>query len=108
METVIKSVNGYQVVSVDALLNSRRAIYISGGINDELAMNVVKQVTYLAHEDSAEPIRMYINSCGGEIDAGMVIYDVLQACPAPIQVYCTGKAYSMAAVLLCCGRHGRY
>ena len=108
METVIKSVNGYQVVSVDALLNARRSIYISGEINDELAMNVVKQVTYLAREDSTEPIRMYINSCGGAIDAGMVIYDIMQASPAPIQVYCTGKAYSMAAVLLCCGQHGRY
>jgi ATP-dependent Clp protease protease subunit len=108
MQTIIKSVNGYQVVPVDALLNAHRAIYISGEINDELAMNVMKQVTYLAHEDSTESIRMYINSCGGAIDAGMVIYDILQACPAPIQVYCTGKAYSMAAVLLCCGQHGRY
>ena len=90
MQTIIKSVNGYQVVPVDALLNAHRAIYISGEINDELAMNVVKQVTYLAHEDSTEPIRMYINSCGGAIDAGMVIYDILQACPAPEPLISTG------------------
>ena len=38
----------------------------------------------------------------------MLIYDVLQANAAPIEVYCLGKAYSMAALLLCCGQHGRY
>lgn len=108
METVIKSVSGYQTVSVEALLNSKRTITINGEINDESAMAVVKQVAHLAQEDSSRNIKIFINSCGGDIDSGMVIYDVLQSCPAPIQVYCIGKAYSMAAILLCCGKDGRY
>ena len=108
MQTVIKSVNGYQVMPIEALLNHQRVIYVNGEINEQAAMNVVQQMTYLVMEDSVRPIKLFINSCGGEIDSGMVIYDILQGSPAPIQVYCTGKAYSMAAVLLCCGRHGRY
>ena len=108
MQTAIKSVNGYQAMPIEALLNHQRVIYVNGEINEQVAMNVVKQVTYLVIEDSVKPIKLFVNSCGGAIDAGMVIYDILQASPAPIQVYCTGKAYSMAAVLLCCGQHGRY
>jgi len=108
METVLKSASGYQTVSIEAILNSKRVIFINGSIDDEMAMTVVQQATYLAQEDSSKPIKMLINSCGGEIDAGMVIYDILQSCPAPIKVYCTGKAYSMGATLLCCGKHGRY
>ena len=108
MQTVIKSVNGYQAMPIEALLNHQRVIYVNGEINEQAAMNVVQQMTYLVMEDSVRPIKLFINSCGGEIDSGMVIYDILQGSPAPIQVYCTGRAYSMAAVLLCCGRHGRY
>ena len=108
MQTAIKSVNGYQAMPIEALLNHQRVIYVNGEINEQAAINVVQQMTYLVMEDSVRPIKLFINSCGGAIDAGMVIYDILQACPAPIQVYCTGKAYSMAAVLLCCGQHGRY
>ena len=108
MQTAIKSVNGYQAMPIEALLNHQRVIYVNGEINEQAAMNVVKQVTYLVIEDAVKPIKLFVNSCGGAIDAGMVIYDILQASPAPIQVYCTGKAYSMAAVLLCCGQHGRY
>lgn len=107
MQTLIKSVNGYQPIPVDAWLNARRLLFIQGEINDQLAMMVVKQAAYYVQEDAAQPIKLFINSCGGEIDAGMIIYDVIQSCPAPLYIYCTGKAYSMAAVLLCCGKAGQ-
>ena len=58
--------------------------------------------------DSDEPIKVIINSPGGIIKSGMLMYDVIQSSPAPIVLYCAGEAYSMAAILFACGKHGRY
>lgn len=108
MQTIVKSVNGIQEISVEAALHGNRRLYIAGTIDYEAALAFVRQVMYLTQEDAGQPIKLFISSDGGEIDAGMLIYDVLQANAAPIEVYCLGKAYSMAALLLCCGQHGRY
>ena len=108
MQTIVKSVNGIQEISVEAALHGNRLLYIAGTIDYEAALAFVRQVMYLTQEDAGQPIKLFISSDGGEIDAGMLIYDVLQANAAPIGVYCLGKAYSMAALLLCCGQHGRY
>lgn len=108
MQTIVKSVNGIQEISVEAALHGNRLLYIAGTIDYEAALAFVRQVMYLTQEDAGQPIKLFISSDGGEIDAGMLIYDVLQANAAPIEVYCLGKAYSMAALLLCCGQHGRY
>ena len=108
MQTIVKSVNGIQEISVEAALHGNRLLYIAGTLDYEAALAFVRQVMYLTQEDAGQPIKLFINSDGGEIDAGMLIYDVLQANAAPIEVYCLGKAYSMAALLLCCGQHGRY
>ena len=59
-------------------------------------------------EDSNKPIDVLINSPGGCINSGMLIYDVIQASKAPIRTWCIGRAYSMGAILLCCSNHGRY
>lgn len=59
-------------------------------------------------EDTDKPIDVLINSPGGEINSGMVIYDVIQASKAPIRMFCIGRAYSMGAVLFASGNHGRY
>ena len=62
----------------------------------------------LNEENSSKPIDVLINSPGGEINSGMVMYDVIQASKAPIRMFCIGRAYSMGAVLFACGNHGRY
>ena len=108
MQTAMKSVNGIQEISVEALLSEQRIIYIEGTITYELAANFARQILYLSQQDSSQPVKVFISSDGGEIDAGMMIYDIIQSSAAPLELYCLGKAYSMAAVLLCCGQHGRY
>ena len=108
MNTVIYSNSGYQELTVDGMLHSKRMIYIEGEINDAMAVKVSKEISQLTLEDAAEPVKIFINSGGGSIDAGMVIYDIIQSTPMPIKTYCLGRAYSMAAVLFCCGGHGRY
>ncbi|MBR2142101.1 ATP-dependent Clp protease proteolytic subunit [Anaerovibrio sp.] len=108
MNTAIYDSNGIHEISIDSLLNHKRMIYLEGEINDVMAVKVSKELSQLIQEDANEPVKMFINSGGGSIDAGMVIYDIIQSAPMPIKTYCLGRAYSMAAVLFCCGGHGRY
>ena len=72
------------------------------------ANEFIKKIMLLNIESTTEPIDVLINSPGGEINAGLLMYDVIQASKAPIRTYCIGTAYSMGAVLFACGIHGRY
>lgn len=107
--SLIKSSNGITSVSLDARLLSSRVIYIDDQeITGELIANIVKKIMVLASEDSEKAITIMIDSPGGSVKAGMVLYDLLQTCKTPIRMVAAGRAYSMAAVLLAAGRHGRY
>lgn len=106
MQIVQKSVNGLQQFSLEALLANRRIIDIQGEINEQLAIDVMHQMMYHAQEDKNCPIKVIINSPGGSVDAGMLIYDVMQTAGVPLEVYCTGMAYSMAALLFAAGPKG--
>ena len=108
MNVLIKSSNGITQVSADSRLLSQRKVFIEGEITEETACEFVKKIMILNGEDSSAPIDILINSPGGEINSGMLMYDVIQASKAPIRMFCLGKAYSMAAVLFACGNHGRY
>lgn len=108
MRTIVKGSGGVHEVSVEAILEEKRTIYLEGEINYESAMNFVRQVMYFVQEDEMRPIKVFITSHGGCIDAGMIIYDVIQTSKVPIELYCIGMAYSMAALIFSCGKHGRY
>lgn len=108
MNVLVKSSNGITQVSADAKLMSQRKVFIEGEINAETACEFVKKIMVLNSEDINRPIDIFINSPGGCINSGMLIYDVIQASKAPIRTFCIGRAYSMGAVLLACGNHGRY
>lgn len=82
-----------------------RKIFISGEITSGMADDFVSKMLFLSKEN--EPVDIYINSPGGEVNAGLVMYDIIQACKFPINMYCTGLAASMAAVLLAGGQEGR-
>ena len=108
MNILVKSSNGITQVSADSKLLSQRKVFIEGEINAETACEFVKKILLLNAEDSNKPIDVLINSLGGCINSGMLMYDVIQASKAKIRTYCIGRAYSMGAVLLACGNHGRY
>lgn len=108
MDVQVKSSNGISLVPVDTRLLANRKIFVEGDIDSASACAFVKKVLLLNDEDSRKPIDVLVNSSGGEINAGMLIYDVIQASKAPIRMFCIGKAYSMAALLVACGNHGRY
>ena len=93
-----KSSSGPTQVPLESKLFSERKLFIEGSIDSESAFDFMKKIMYLNLENN-KPISVYINSTGGEINSGLLMYDVIQSSKAPIQMLCTGKAYSMAAVL---------
>ena len=108
MNIIEKSSNGISQVSADAKLMCNRKVFIEGEINAETACEFVKKIMILNLQDSDRPIDIFINTPGGCINSGMLYYDVIQASKAPIRTFCIGRAYSMGAILLACGNHGRY
>ena len=98
----MESHNGIREVGIYTRHLSKRRIFLNGEINAETANATVAQLLYL-QDESEEPIFIYINSNGGEINAGLYIYDVLQSMTVPVYMYCTGMAASMAALLLAGG-----
>ncbi|MBR3349819.1 MAG: ATP-dependent Clp protease proteolytic subunit [Solobacterium sp.] len=108
MYVEVKSSNGITVVPIETRLLSKRTIFIEDEIDALKASDFAKQVMYLNKIDPEKPINVMINSQGGEVNAGLFMYDVIQDSAAPVRMFCTGKAYSMAAVLFASGKHGRY
>lgn len=86
-------------------LFSDRKIFLFGEIDKDMLYSVTMQLMTLAREEGE--IDIYINSPGGEVNAGLAIYDQLQAVKSPVNIYCIGMAASMAAVLLAGGQKGR-
>ncbi|MCR4838348.1 MAG: ATP-dependent Clp protease proteolytic subunit [Eubacterium sp.] len=101
----VDTAKGLQGISLETRLLMRRRIFLTGEIDMEMANDFVQQMMYLDRE--GEEIRIYLNSCGGEVDAGLVIYDMMQAAESSISVCCVGHAYSMAAILLAAAPKGQ-
>lgn len=101
---LLKGSSGISQVSMEAEHMSKRRLFIVGDITEDSASDFMKQVMYLNTEDSDSPISVFINSSGGEINNGMLMYDVIMDSEAPIHMYCTGRAHSMGAVLFACAR----
>ena len=104
----VKSSHGITALPIDSRLLADRKIFLEGEINSEMACRFVKRVLLLAKENKTLPIDVLITSTGGEIGAGMLIYDTIRTCGVPIRMFCLGHAYSMAAILFASGTHGRY
>ena len=102
----VESAHGTREVSLSTRHLMKRKIFINGGIDSELANNFLSQFMYLENEGDEE-ITIYINSPGGEVNAGLMIYDIIQGSSVPVNIICTGMAASMAAVILAGGQKGR-
>lgn len=107
MQIQQKSSSGITLVPIESCFLSSRRLFIEGEIDTESAVDFLKNLLYLTEQDQEKPITVLINSPGGQVNAGLLIYDAIQACPAPIRLFCIGKAYSMACLLLACGKKGQ-
>jgi ATP-dependent Clp protease protease subunit len=84
-----------------------RIIFLGTAIDDAVANVIVAQLLFLESEDPDKDVMMYINSPGGEVTAGMAIYDTMQTLRCPVATFCVGQAASMASLLLASGAHGK-
>lgn len=104
IESTARGERGYDIYS---LLLKERIVFLGTPINDQVANVIVAQLLYLDREDSERDIQFYINSPGGEIHAGLAIYDTMQLVRAPISTIAVGLAASMGTILLTAGTKGK-
>ena len=106
MNTIIKSSNGISLVPIESRLLTDRKVFIEGEINEQTACDFEKCIMLLIKEDAEKPIDVYISSPGGEITAGMHIFDTLKGINAEVNLHGRGTVASMAAILLASGEKG--
>ncbi|MEN6408149.1 MAG: ATP-dependent Clp protease proteolytic subunit [Anaerolineaceae bacterium] len=104
VETTGRGERAYDIYS---LLLKERIIFLGTAIDDQVANVVVAQLLFLSREDPEKGIQMYINSPGGQIYAGMAIYDTMQMIPNKISTVAVGMTASFGTVLLAAGEKGQ-
>ena len=97
---------GERAYDIFSLLLKERIIILGTPINDQIANLTVAQLLWLASEDSSKPIRMYINSPGGQVYAGMAIYDTIQQVECPVSTVAVVFTASFGTILLAAGTKG--
>lgn len=85
----------------------KRAVYLWGVVDDKSAREVTTKLLLLDADKPGEEIRFFINSPGGVVTSGMVIYDTMKMLKSPISTICMGLAASMGSILLSGGVKGR-
>ncbi len=106
--TVIeKSQFGERAYDIYSRLLKDRIIFLGSPIDDGVANTVIAQLLLLDSQDKNKDIKLYINSPGGSVTAGMAIYDTMQYVKSDVITICIGLAASMAATLLASGAKGK-
>lgn len=106
--TVIeKSPMGERAYDIYSRLLKERIIFLGAPIDDQIANTVIAQLLFLESESKDKDIKMYINSPGGSVTAGLAIYDTMRYVKSDIVTICVGMAASMGAVLLAAGAKGK-
>lgn len=106
MNVIKKSSSGLQGLPLESMLLSQRKIFLDKEITAESANLFLKQLMYLREEDN-DPINIYITSPGGEVNAGLLLYDQIKGMnDIVINMFCIGLAASMSAIILAGGQKG--
>ena len=84
-----------------------RIVFLGRPVDDEIANLIVGQLLYLAAEDPEQDISLYVNSPGGEVYAGLAIYDAMQHVRPDVSTICFGMGMSAAALIVCAGAAGK-
>lgn len=105
---VVEQTNrGERSYDIYSRLLKERIIILSEAVNATTASLITAQLLYLEAEDPDRDIQFYINSPGGEVHSGLMIYDTMQYIKADVQTICMGMAASMGAFLLAAGEKGK-
>ena len=102
-----RTARGEREYDIYSRLLNERIIFLGSPIDDQVANLVIAQLLHLESEDPDKEIRIYINSPGGDVYAGLAIYDTVQYIRPDVSTICIGIAMSMGAVLLAGGTKGK-
>ncbi len=106
--TVIEKTSlGERAYDIYSRLLKERIIFLGTAIDDTVANLVIAQLLFLESQDKSKDIKLYINSPGGSVTAGLAIYDAMQYVKPDVSTICVGVAASMGAVLLAAGAKGK-
>jgi ATP-dependent Clp protease protease subunit len=97
----------YILKKLEQLFLKSRSVYLWGAVEDRSAREVVSKLLLLDADKPGEEIKFYINSPGGVVTSGMVIYDTIKLIQSPVSTICMGLAASMGSILLSVGKKGR-
>jgi ATP-dependent Clp protease protease subunit len=105
---VVEQTNrGERSYDIYSRLLKERIIFLGSPINDSVANVLIAQLLFLEGEDPDKDIYLYINSPGGQVNAGLAIYDTMKYIKPDVSTICVGLAASMASVLLAGGAKGK-
>ena len=99
-----KMMSGWQF---DKKFIEQRKIFLWGVVDDKSAKDITNRLMYLEAIEPGKEITFYINSPGGVVTSGMVIYDTMQMISSPVSTVCMGMAASMGSILLSGGKKGK-
>ncbi|MEK7209462.1 MAG: ATP-dependent Clp endopeptidase proteolytic subunit ClpP [Patescibacteria group bacterium] len=106
--TVIEKTSyGERAYDIYSRLLKERIVFLGGPISDAVANTVIAQLLFLDSQDPKKEIKLYINSPGGSVTAGLAVYDTMQFVKSDVATICVGMAASMGAVLLAAGKKGQ-
>ena len=106
--TVIeKSHNSERAYDIYSRLLKERIIFLGSPVDDNIANVIIAQLLFLASQDKDKDIKLYINSPGGSVTAGLAIYETMQYIKPDVSTICIGLAASMGATLLAAGAKGK-
>ncbi|WP_294082627.1 ATP-dependent Clp protease proteolytic subunit [Sphaerobacter sp.] len=105
---VVETTNrGERAYDIYSRLLRDRIIFLGTPVDDQIANAIIAQMIFLEYENPEQDIKLYINSPGGLVYAGLAIYDTMQMIRCDVATYCIGLGASMAAVLLAAGTKGK-
>lgn len=106
--TVIeKTAMGERAYDIYSRLLKERIIFLGTEVDDTVANLVIAQLLFLESEDASKDVKLYINSPGGSVYAGLAMLDTMNVIKPDVSTICVGMAASMGAVLLASGAKGK-
>lgn len=106
--TVIeKEPQGERAYDIYSRLLKDRIVFVSGDIGIEMANTIIAQLLFLEKENPDKEIQMFVNSYGGQVDAGLAVLDTMRYISCDVSTICVGVAQSMGSVLLAGGTKGK-
>lgn len=100
---VTETARGIEVISLEDVLYASREVFLTGEVNQDSSVEIIKQLMLLEKLSKEEEITIYINSLGGDVSSGMAVYDYIRMMNAPVKTVCIGTAASMGAMIYLAG-----